>query len=76
MRLVRVRAGVVHGVDLGHAVGQVAQQACAHFSVHAFACGQEARDLVHALAETGPVLPQYGGVRVQGGCGGGDRDQE
>lgn len=66
--LVLVLAGVVHGVDLGHAVGQVAEEPRPDLGVDALAGGQEAGDFVHALAETGAVFPQDGGVRVQGGC--------
>lgn len=57
-------AGVVHGVDLSHATGQVAEETRAHLGVDALAGGQEARDLVHALAEASAVLPQNSGVRV------------
>lgn len=59
----RVRLpGVGHGVDLGHAVGQVAEQPGAHLGVNALARGQEAGHLVHALAETRAVLPQHARV--------------
>lgn len=59
---------VVHGVQLGHAVGQVAEQPRAHLGVHALACGQKTRHLVHALAEACAVLAEHGGVRVQSSC--------
>lgn len=61
--------GVGHGVDLGHAVGQVAEQPGAHLSVNALARGQEAGHLVHALAEAGAVLPQHARVCAKRGCG-------
>lgn len=54
--------GVGHGVDLGHAVGQVAEQPGAHLRVNALARGQEAGHLVHALAEARAVLPQHARV--------------
>lgn len=53
---------VGHGVDLGHAVGQVAEQPGAHLGVNALARGQEAGHLVHALTEAGAVLPQHARV--------------
>lgn len=70
MLMLVLAAGVVHGVDLSHAAGQVAEEPRAHLSVDALAGGQEARDLVHALTEAGAVLPQNSGVRVQGSCRG------
>lgn len=60
---------VVHGVDLSHAAGQVAQEPGADLGVDALAGGEEPRHLVHALAEAGPVLAQYCGVCAQGSCG-------
>lgn len=61
---------VVHGVDLGHAAGQVAQEPGAHLSVDALAGGEEPCHLVHALAEAGAVLAQHRGVCAQCGCRG------
>lgn len=61
-------AGVVHGVDLGHAVGQVAEEARSDLGVYTLAGGQEPGDFIHALAETGAIFPQHGGVGVQGSC--------
>lgn len=66
--LVLMLAGVVHGVDLGHAAGQVAQEARPDFSVDPFAGGQKARDFIHALAEARAVFSQDGGVCVQRSC--------
>lgn len=60
--------GVGHGVDLGHAVGQVAQEPSAHLGVNALTRGQEAGHLVHALAEAGAVLPQHARVCAERGC--------
>lgn len=51
---------VGHGVDLGHAVGQVAEESGAHLGVNALTRGQGAGHLVHALAEAGAVLPHAG----------------
>lgn len=59
--------GIGHGVDLGHAVGQVAEQPGAHLGVNALARGQEAGHLVHALAEAGAVFPQYARICAQRG---------
>lgn len=61
-------AGVVHSVDLGHAVGQVAEEPRPDLGVDTFAGGQEAGDFIHALAETGTIFSQDCGVRVQGCC--------
>lgn len=61
-------AWVVHGVDLGHAVSQVAEETRSDFGVDALAGGQEAGDFIHALAETGAVFSQNSGVGVQGSC--------
>lgn len=61
-------AGVVHGVDLGHAVSQVAEETRSDFGVDSLAGGQEAGDFIHALAETGAVFSQNSGVGVQGSC--------
>lgn len=63
-------AGVVHGVDLGHAAGQVAEEPRSDLGVDAFAGGQEPGDFIHALAETGTILSQDSGVGVQCSCGG------
>lgn len=63
-----VLAGVVHGVDLGHAVGQVSQQPCPNFGVDAFTCGQEPGDFIHALAEASAVFAQHCWVAVQSSC--------
>lgn len=71
--LVLMLAGVVHGVDLGHAVGQVAEEARPDLGVDALAGGQEAGDFIHALAEAGAVFAQHGGVGVEGSCRGGRR---
>lgn len=59
-----VLAGVVHGVYLGHAVGEVAEQPRPDFGVDTFAGGEEPGDFIHTLAETGAVLSQDGGVGV------------
>ena len=61
-------AGVVHCVDLGHAVGQVAEEPRPDLGVDTLAGGQEAGDFIHALAETGTIFSQDCGVRVQGCC--------
>lgn len=61
-------AGVVHGVDLGHAAGQVAQQPRPDLGVDAFTGGQEAGDFIHALAESCAIFSQDGGVGVQSSC--------
>lgn len=61
-------AGVVHSVDLGHAVGQVAEEPSPDLGVDTFAGGQESGDFIHALAETGTVFSQDSGVGVQGSC--------
>lgn len=61
---------VVHGVDLGHTAGQVAQEPGAHLSVDALAGGEKPRHLVHALTEASTVLAQHRGVCTQRGCGG------
>lgn len=66
--LVLMLAGVVHGVDLGHAVGQMTEQTRPDLGVDAFAGGQEAGDFIHALAETGAIFSQDCGVCVQGSC--------
>lgn len=63
-------AGVVHSVDLGHAVGQVAEETRSDLGVYTFAGGQEPGDFIHALAETGAIFSQDGGVGVQGRCRG------
>lgn len=67
--LVLMLAGIVHGVDLGHAAGQVAEQPRPHFGVDPLARGQEAGDFIHALAESGAIFPQNRGVGVQSSCG-------
>lgn len=67
--LVLVLAWVVHGVDLGHAVGKVAQEPRPDLSVDSFAGGQEPGDFIHTLAKPGTVFAQDGGVSVQGSCG-------
>lgn len=61
-------AGVVHSVDLGHAVGQVAEQPRPDLGVDTFAGGQEPGDFIHALAETGTIFSQDSGVGVQSSC--------
>lgn len=61
-------AGIVHSVDLGHAVGQVAEETRSDLGVYTFAGGQEPGDFIHALAETGAIFSQDGGVGVQGSC--------
>lgn len=66
--LVLMLAGIVHGVDLRHAVGQVTQQPRPDLGVDAFAGGQEPGDLIHTLAETSTILSQHGGVSVQSSC--------
>lgn len=66
--LVWLAAGVVHGVDLRHAAGQVSQEPRPHVGVDALGGGQEAGDLVHALAEARAVLPEDGGIGVQSSC--------
>lgn len=66
--LVLMLAGVVHRVDLGHAAGQVAEEPRSDLGVDTFAGGQEPGDFVHALAETGAIFSQDGGVGVEGSC--------
>lgn len=66
--LVLVLAGVVHSVDLGHAVGQVAEEPRPDLGVNPFTGGEEPGDFVHALAETSTVFPQDGRVGVQSSC--------
>lgn len=61
-------AGIVHSVDLGHAVGQVAEETRSDLGVYTFAGGQEPGDFIHALAETGAIFSQDSGVGVQGSC--------
>lgn len=61
-------AGVVHSVDLGHAVGQVAKEPRPDLSIDTFTGGQETGDLIHALAETSTIFSQDSGVGVQGSC--------
>lgn len=72
--LVLMLAGVVHGVDLRHAAGQVAQEPRPDLGVDALAGGQKPRHFIHAFAESGAVFPQNRGVCVQRGCGAGERD--
>lgn len=67
--LVLMLVGIVHGVDLGHAVGQVTEQPRPDLGIDAFAGGQESSDFVHALTETRTVFAQDGGVCVQSSCG-------
>lgn len=62
--LVLMLRGVVHGVDLGHAVGQMSEKPRPDLGVYTFACGQEPGDFVHALAEARAVFPQDGRVGV------------
>lgn len=61
-------AGVVHCVDLGHAVGQVAEETRSDLGVYTFAGGQEPCDFIHALAKTGTIFSQDSGVGVQSSC--------
>lgn len=68
--LVLMLAGIVHSVDLGHAVGQVAKEPRPDLGVDTFAGGQEPGDFIHALAETGTIFSQDSGVGVQGSCRG------
>lgn len=68
-------AGIVHSVDLGHAVGQVTEQPRPDLGVDTFAGGQEPCDFIHALAETSAVFSQDSGVCVEGSCGA-DREGE
>lgn len=60
--------GVVHGVDLRHAAGQVTQEPGPDFSVDALAGGQESGDFVHTFAESSSVLSQHRRICVQGCC--------
>lgn len=69
LELVLMLAGVVHGVDLSHAAGQVAQEARPDLRVDPFTSGQKARDFVHALTEARAVFSQDGGVCVERSCG-------
>lgn len=66
--LVLMLAGVVHSVDLGHAVGQMSEETRSDLGVYTFASGQEASDFIHALAKSGTIFSQYSGVSVQGSC--------
>lgn len=56
--LVLMLSGVVHGVDLGHAAGQMSEETRPDLGVYTFACGQEPGDFIHALAETGAIFAQ------------------
>lgn len=51
-------SGVIHGVDLGHAVGQMSEEPRPDLGVYTLACGQEPGHFIHALAETGAIFPQ------------------
>ena len=66
--LVLMLAGIVHGVDLGHAVGQVTEEPRSHFGVDALAGGQKSGDFIHAFTESGAIFPQDSGVGVKGSC--------
>lgn len=66
--LVLMLAGVVHSVDLGHAVGQMSEETRSDLSIYTLASGQEASDFIHALAESGTIFSQYSGVSVKGSC--------
>lgn len=59
-----VRGRVVHGVDLGHAAGQVAEEPSPDLGVNPFAGGQESSDFIHAFAESGSIFAKDGGIRV------------
>lgn len=67
--LVLMLAGVVHSVDLGHAVRQVSEEPRPHLGVDTFTGGQEPGDFIHALAETGAIFSQDSRVRVKSSCG-------
>lgn len=56
--LVLMLSGVIHGVDLGHAVGQMSEETRSDLGVYTFACGQEPGHFIHALAEAGAVFSQ------------------
>lgn len=62
--LVLMLAGVVHCVDLGHAIGKVAEKPRSDLGIDAFAGGEETGDFIHALAETGSVFSQDGGISI------------
>lgn len=64
--LVLMLAGIVHGVDLGHAVGQVTEQPRPDLGVDTFAGGQESGDFIHAFTESGAIFSQNSGVGIQG----------
>lgn len=66
--LVLMLAGIIHGIDLGHAVGQVAEESRPDFGVDTFAGGQEPGHFIHALTESGTIFSQDSGVGVQGSC--------
>lgn len=56
--LVLMLSGIIHGVDLGHAAGQMSEETRSDLGVYTLACGQEPGDFVHALAETGAIFSQ------------------
>lgn len=61
-------AGIVHSVDLGHAVGQVTEESRPDLGVDTFAGGQEPGDFIHAFTESGTIFPQHSRVCVQRSC--------
>lgn len=63
-----VRCIEVQSVDLGHAGGQVTEEASPNLCVHTFTRGQEAGDLSNALTEAGSVFSHDGRVRVHSSC--------
>lgn len=63
--LVLMLAGIVHGVDLRHTAGQVAQEPRPDFGIDALAGGKESGDFIHAFTEPCAIFSQYGGVGVQ-----------
>lgn len=56
--LVLMLSGIIHGVDLGHAVGQMSEKTRSDLGVYTLACGQKPGDFIHALAETGAIFSQ------------------
>lgn len=62
--LVLMLAGIVHGVNLSHAVCQVTEQPRPDLGVDALAGGQEPGDFVHALAKTSTIFSQDSRVGV------------
>lgn len=57
--------GIVHGVDLRHAAGQVTKKPRPDLGVNPFTGRQETGNFICAFAESCSVFPKHGGVSVQ-----------